>query len=101
MITFSELNLAEDPFVAPDAGRMDLILCRNLIIYFTPAQACRLIGNLRRSLADDGWLVVSPSECSQAMFTGFAPVNFPGSIFYRKREEKRQDAADPRDRTAA
>jgi chemotaxis protein methyltransferase CheR len=67
---------------------MDLILCRNLIIYFSPAQARRLIGNLRRSLADDGWLVVSPSECSQALFTGFSPVNFPGSIFYRRCESR-------------
>jgi chemotaxis protein methyltransferase CheR len=28
---------------------------------------------------------VSPSECSQGLFTGFAAVNLPGTILYRKR----------------
>lgn len=88
MITFAELNLAQDPFpsLVNDTGAMDLILCRNLLIYFTPAHAQRLIANLRASLVEDGWLVVSPSECSQALFTGFSPVNCPGSILYRRRE---------------
>jgi chemotaxis protein methyltransferase CheR len=88
MVTFSELNLAQDAFpsLATDTNAMDLVLCRNLLIYFTPVHARRLIGALRQSLVDDGWLIVSPSECSQSLFTGFAPVNFPGSILYRKSE---------------
>lgn len=87
MVRFAEMNLAQDPLpsLSNDTNAMDLILCRNLLIYFTPAHARRLIGNLRQSLVDDGWLIVSPSECSQALFTGFMPVNFPGSILYRKR----------------
>jgi chemotaxis protein methyltransferase CheR len=88
MVTFAELNLAQDAFpsLSNDTNAMDLVLCRNLLIYFTPAHARRLIGNLRQSLVDEGWLIVSPSECSQALFTGFVPVNFPGSILYRKRQ---------------
>jgi len=88
LVKFAELNLALDgfPSIATDTNAMDLILCRNLLIYFTPVHARRLISSLRQSLTDDGWLVVSPSECSQAMFPGFVPVNFPGSILYRKRE---------------
>jgi chemotaxis protein methyltransferase CheR len=87
LVTFAELNLALNllPSVEPDTRAMDLILCRNLLIYFTPTHARRLIAGLRNSLIDDGWLIVSPSECSQALFKGFVPVNFPGSILYRKR----------------
>lgn len=86
LVTFAELNLAQDrfPSASNDTHAMDLILCRNLLIYFTPAHARRLIAGLRDSLVDDGWLIVSPSECSQALFSGFTPVNFPGSILYRK-----------------
>lgn len=92
MVKFAELNLAQDSFPSPgnDTHAMDLILCRNLLIYFTPAHARQLIGKLRQSLVDDGWLLVSPSECSQALFSGFAPVNFPGSILYRRSQT--QDA---------
>lgn len=87
LVTFCELNLAADgfPSLATDTNAMDLILCRNLMIYFTPTGQRELIGRLHRCLVDDGWLIVSPSECSQALFTGFVPVNFPGSILYRKR----------------
>jgi chemotaxis protein methyltransferase CheR len=87
LVTFAELNLAQDgfPSVATDTNAMDLILCRNVLIYFTPAHARRLIASLRHALVDDGWLIVAPSECSQALFGGFTPVNFPGSILYRKR----------------
>ncbi len=97
LVTFAELNLAQDAFpsLTNDTNAMDLILCRNLLIYFTPAHARRLIGNLRQSLVDDGWLIVSPSECSQALFSGFVPVNFPGSILYRKGEAHRSRVASP------
>jgi chemotaxis protein methyltransferase CheR len=99
MITFAELNLAQESLSSSgiDTRALDLILCRNLLIYFTSEHAQRLIGNLRESLVDDGWLVVSPSECSQALFTGFTPVNCPGSILYRKRESQlvRGPAPDP------
>jgi chemotaxis protein methyltransferase CheR len=87
MVAFAELNLAQDAFpsLSNDTNAMDLILCRNLLIYFTPTHARRLIGNLRQALVDDGWLIVSPSECSQVLFGGFTTVNFPGSVLYRKR----------------
>lgn len=90
MVHFAELNLAEDTFpsLGNDTNAMDLILCRNLLIYFTAAHARRLIANLRQSLVDEGWLIVSPSECSQALFSGYVPVNFPGSILYRKRNAR-------------
>jgi chemotaxis protein methyltransferase CheR len=35
-------------------------------------------------LIDEGWLAVSPSEASHALFSRFAMVNFPGAIVYRK-----------------
>jgi chemotaxis protein methyltransferase CheR len=95
LVTFAELNLAQDrfPSVSNDTNAMDLILCRNLLIYFTPAHARKLIAGLRDSLVDEGWLIVSPSECSQALFSGFTAVNFPGSILYRKRARHESSAA--------
>jgi chemotaxis protein methyltransferase CheR len=97
LVTFAELNLAQDrfPSVTNDTNAMDLILCRNLLIYFTPGHARKLIAGLRDSLVDDGWLIVSPSECSQALFSGFTPVNFPGSILYRKGARKVPASDDP------
>jgi chemotaxis protein methyltransferase CheR len=85
-VKFAQLNLAEDgfPSAGTDTNAMDVILCRNLLLYFTPAHARRLVEKLYEALVDGGWLAVSPSECSQALFSGFATVNFPGAILYRK-----------------
>ena len=85
-VTFAHLNLAADDYSAHagDTRQMDVILCRNLLIYFTPDQARKLAAKLHDSLADGGWLAVSPSECSQALFSNFTVVNFPGAILYHK-----------------
>jgi chemotaxis protein methyltransferase CheR len=85
-VSFAQLNLAEDGLLSPtaEAHGMDIIFCRNVLIYFTASHARRLAENLRHALVEGGWLAVSPSECSQTLFSRFAAVNFPGTILYRK-----------------
>ena len=86
MVTIKQLNLAEDgyPSLANDTHAMDLILCRNVLMYFTQAQTRRAIGKLHRSLLEGGWLAVSPCEASQTLYAQFATRNFPGALFYQK-----------------
>jgi chemotaxis protein methyltransferase CheR len=88
LVTFEHLNLAEDayPSLATGTNAMDVIFCRNVLMYFTPAQTRKVIGNLYRALIDGGWLAVSPSEASQALFTQFVTLNCPGLILYQKGE---------------
>jgi chemotaxis protein methyltransferase CheR len=91
-VSFAHQNLAQDCLLSPmgDVHGMDIIFCRNVLIYFTASHARKLAENLHRALADGGWLAVSPSECSQTLFSSFAAVNFPGAILYRKcRAEER------------
>jgi chemotaxis protein methyltransferase CheR len=86
LVTFAPSNLVEDAFPAlsTDTNAMDLILCRNVLMYFTPAQARKVVGKLHRALVGDGWLAVSPTEASQALFPQFAIRNFPGAILFAK-----------------
>jgi chemotaxis protein methyltransferase CheR len=97
LVTFEHLNLAEDvyPSLATDTNAMDVIFCRNVLMYFTPAQTRKVIGNLHRALMDGGWLAVSPSEASQALFTQFVTLNCPGVILYQKIEAGRRTAPLP------
>jgi chemotaxis protein methyltransferase CheR len=85
-VTFSYLNLADDvyPSLTNNTNAMDVIFCRNVLMYFTAAQAKKVIENLRRSLVDGGWLIVSPVETSNSLFSGFTAVGFPGAVLYRK-----------------
>jgi chemotaxis protein methyltransferase CheR len=80
------LNLVQDvyPSLATDTNAMDVIFCRNVLMYFTPAQIGKVVGQLHRSLIDGGWLAVGPSEASQVLFPQFATINLPGVILYQK-----------------
>lgn len=82
-VRFTHMNLA-GPSLETGTWAMDLILCRNVLMYFTPAQAQQLVEKLHNSLSDGGWLAVAPSECSQTLFSRFATVTFPNILVYRK-----------------
>lgn len=85
-VTFSYLNFADDvyPSLANNTNAMDVIFCRNALMYFTSALAMKVVSNLHRAVVDGGWLAVSATEASNTMFAGFSPINFSGAMFYRK-----------------
>jgi chemotaxis protein methyltransferase CheR len=85
LVRFEPLNLVEDAGLArKDADAADIILCRNVLMYFTPEQATRVARRLHGTVAEGGWLAVSPCEVSQRLFTGFTTVNFPNAVLYHK-----------------
>lgn len=86
MVTFSYLNLAEDayPSLANNTNAMDIIFCRNVLMYFEPGLATSVVRKHHQALVDGGWLIVSPSEISQALFADFVTTNFPGAILHQK-----------------
>lgn len=86
MVTFEHLNLAKDiyPSLLNDTNALDVIFCRNALMYFSPGQAAMVVDNLRRCLIDGGWLVVGASEVALAAGAGFSQVQAGGSILLRK-----------------
>lgn len=64
LVRFSRLNLADTLYPPPLAGpeTLSAVFCRNVLIYFDLAQVSLLLQRFHRSLADGGWLMVSPSE---------------------------------------
>ncbi len=85
-VTFSYLNLAEDvyPALSNNTHAMDVIFCRNVLMYFTAERARAVVENFNRALVDGGWLVVSPAEASGILFSRFANAAFAGAALYRK-----------------
>lgn len=83
MVRFETANLAERFPPAVAGGAMDLIVCRNVLMYLTPETARRTVAHLRGALAEDGWLIVAPAEASAEAFRPLRSVNFPGAIFFR------------------
>ena len=85
-VTFAPLNLAQDgyPSVMTNTTAMDVILCRNVLMYFTPQAQRAAVARLERSLVDGGWLGVSAAEGSVDLLRPLAAVSFPDAILYRK-----------------
>lgn len=87
-VTFAYLNLVEDnyPSILTNTQSMDLILCRNVLIYFDEATNRKVVERFYTCLDEEGWLVVGHAEPSQAVFHQFTVRNFPGAILYQKPE---------------
>jgi chemotaxis protein methyltransferase CheR len=60
IVRLENLNLNDATY--PIAGFFDLILCRNVLIYFDAASRARVIGRLQRHLAPEGYLFVGHAE---------------------------------------
>lgn len=86
MVTFAELNLASPVYPSRITGTcdMDIIFCRNVLMYFSKAQARAAIGRFRQCLVDGGWLIVSAGEASADMFPGFHVVRHADAIYFQK-----------------
>ncbi len=86
MVTFASLNLAEPgwPSHATQTTALDLIFCRNVLMYFSPERAQQVVAGLHRALVVGGRLLVSASEASREMLAGFALAEVPGVALYRK-----------------
>ncbi len=63
-VEFRYLNLADDTYPSLSTGvwGMDLIVCRNVLIYFDTETIARVAGRLIDSLSQDGWLLLGASD---------------------------------------
>jgi chemotaxis protein methyltransferase CheR len=90
MVTFSYLNLSEDvyPALQNNTNAMDIIFCRNVLMYFTPEHINLAADRFYRSLVDGGSLIVSPVETSHIYYAQFTTVRIQDSTFYKKDNRK-------------
>ena len=64
--------------------QMDLIFCRNVLIYFDEKGKKKVIDNLYESLKPGGYLTIGHAESLHNISRGFKPLIFPGTIAYQK-----------------
>ncbi|MEE1656136.1 CheR family methyltransferase [Microvirga sp. CF3062] len=62
----------------------DLILCRNVLIYFHPDTVTQIVGALRDRLDDDGWMLLGHAEPNPVFSTMLQTLNLPGTVAYRR-----------------
>jgi chemotaxis protein methyltransferase CheR len=90
LVRFSQLNLAEDgyPSAAVGTAGLDLILCRNVLLYFGQELAQRVVGRFRSALVPGGWLVLGPSDPRPGLLAEFEMRASDGAVVYRRVDHK-------------
>ena len=85
-VRFEYLNLALDTYPSFAAGiwGMDVILCRNVLIYFTREAVRATARRLYDTLAEGGWLLTGPSDPPLQDLAPFETVVTPGGTAYRR-----------------
>lgn len=88
MVRYKQRNML-DPVEIEE--RFDLILCRNVLLYFDPARREIGFDRLADSLRPDGWLLLGAGETAQGRTTRFRPTEGHQGLFVRTSEtEARQ-----------
>jgi chemotaxis protein methyltransferase CheR len=80
LVNFAQLNLASPVYV----GRMDLIFCMNVLIYFTEERRRAMVQRFFDALEPGGYLFLGHSESISKMPVKFQAIVLGDCILYRK-----------------
>lgn len=85
LVTISHLNLF-DTHRLTVLGKVDIVFCRNVIIYFDQAAKKRVIESFHTTLYDGGYLLLGHSESLMNISTLFTLRHFKNDMIYQKPE---------------
>ncbi len=86
LVRFGYLNLASDSYPSAVSGtnEVDVIFCRNVLIYFSPEHVTEVLSRFHRALKDGGYLFLAPSEIPHPAPDNFKIINVDGAILLQK-----------------
>lgn len=85
-VRFEYLNLAEDvyPSLLTGTSGLDLVLCRNVLMYLEPAVIAAVARRLHDCLAEGGWLLTGPADPLLAPLAPLEAISTPAGLAYRR-----------------
>jgi len=85
MVQFEAHNLSKDPFTDERMQNLDLLFCRNVLIYLDERSARRILEGFYHCLVPEGYLFLGHAEILWQMDHHFETLVFPQTFIYRKR----------------
>lgn len=98
LVQFEVANLTQAP---PISDACDVVLCRNVLIYFDDQTRQQVISGLRQALRPGGYLVLGPSDSLHGIGEGFARTPHSTYNFYTRTREAAAPIGAPTAITAA
>ena len=86
MVSFRQGNLL-DPASFAGLSPLDVIFCRNVLIYFSDAAILRAVREFYELLAPGGYLFLGHAESLSRVTDLFTPIRFQGAMAYQKPEK--------------
>lgn len=86
-VRFERHNFAEEDAQLWRPGSFDVIFCRNVIMYFTPAVMSGIVARFARSLVPGGHLFLGSAETLRGLSTDFTLCESNGTFYYRRADE--------------
>ncbi|HDK82312.1 MAG TPA: protein-glutamate O-methyltransferase CheR, partial [Nitrospirae bacterium] len=83
LVNFNCLNLL-DPFKVKLVGKVDVIFCRNVLIYFDKSSRIKVIEHFFDLLNDGGYLLLGHSESLINLSTAFTLKHLKNDLVYQK-----------------
>ena len=83
LVKFEHMNLKDNVRMRMISD-MDIVFCRNVIIYFDDAMKKSVIGHLHRALNPGGYLFLGHSESLSTITNEFETIHLPGTMVYKK-----------------
>lgn len=80
MVRFQQGNLLQD---LRGLGRFDVVFCRNVLIYFEPAQKKRTLEAIAALMPDNGALLLGAAETTLGMTEAFTPSSENRGLYLR------------------
>jgi chemotaxis protein methyltransferase CheR len=86
LVDFQAVNLAKDPFPQfhSELKEMDLILCRNVFIYFENPTISKILEKFYNTLQSSGYFITGHTELSGINTSQFDKIALPESIIYQR-----------------
>ena len=82
-VNFNHLNLL-DPFKIKLIGAVDIIFCRNVLIYFDQASRKKVVEMFNERLVDGGYLLLGHAESLINLSTAFTLRHYKYDMVYQK-----------------
>lgn len=86
-VHFEQRNLALDDPQFWQPGRFDIVFCRNVLMYFTPAQAQAAVARIAHAMAPGGYLFLGHAETLRGLSNDFNLCHTHGTFYYQRKDQ--------------
>ena len=85
-VKFEVCNLADERLELWQPDSHDIVFCRNVLMYFTPAKAQALVSRLTRAIRRGGYLFLGHAETLRGLSNDFHLRHTHGTFYYQRRD---------------